>query len=312
MADFRGAIDEWAGGRASAPDYDQFVERSRSAFARLVGVSADDVAIGPQVSVFAGLVAGSLERGTEVVGCRDDFTSVLFPFLAQDLRVELVELDEVAARIGPETGLVAVSSVQSVDGRLADLEAITAAAGAHDALTFVDATQSCGWLPLDAPLFDFVVAGAYKWLLSPRGTAFMAARPERLDAVRPANANWYAGEDPWTSIYGPPLRLAGAAKRFDVSPAWLNWVATAASLELIESIGVAAIHDHDLALADRFCEGLGRPPTDSAIVSVDRKGAFERLERAGIRAAVRDGAVRVGFHLYTSEADVDRALEALA
>jgi selenocysteine lyase/cysteine desulfurase len=257
-------------------------------------------------------VAGSLPAGTEVVACSSDFTSVLFPFLAQDLRVELVQLDEVAARIGPETGLVAVSSAQSADGRLADLDAIAAAAAEHGALTFVDATQSCGWLPLDASRFDFVVAGAYKWLLSPRGTAFMAVRPERLEMVRPASANWYAGEDPWTSIYGAPLRLAASAKRFDVSPAWLNWVATAASLELIESIGPAVIHDHDVALANRFCEGLDRPPTDSAIVSVDREGAFGRVERAGIRASVRDGAVRFGFHLYNTVVDVDLALEALA
>lgn len=311
LADFRGAIDEWATGRARAPDYDHFVERARSVFAGLVGVDSEAVAIGPQVSVFTGMVAASLKRGSEVVAYGGDFTSILFPFLAQDLRVKTVSLEEIAERIGPETGLVAVSSVQSADGRMADLDAIAAAAAEHGALTLVDTTQSCGWLPLDASRFDFVVTGAYKWLLSPRGTAFMAVRPELLDTVRPAAAGWYAGEDPWSSIYGPPLRLATSARRFDISPAWLNWVATAASLELIESIGVQAIHDHDVALADRFCAGLGRAPGGSAIVSVDREGAAERLARAGVRASVRDGRVRLGFHLYNNVVDVDRALEAL-
>ena len=40
--------------------------------------------------------------------------------------------------------------------------------------------------------------------------------------------------------------------------------------------------------------------------------AEEKLRAAGIRAAVRAGAVRVGFHLYNTEDDVRRLLDALA
>ena len=35
------------------------------------------------------------------------------------------------------------------------------------------------------------------------------------------------------------------------------------------------------------------------------------LRNAGIRAAVRAGAVRVGFHLYNTEDDLDRLVDAL-
>ena len=44
-------------------------------------------------------------------------------------------------------------------------------------------------------------------------------------------------------------------------------------------------------------------------VSVD--GASEKLAAAGIRAATRAGAARLSFGLYNSEADADRAAEAL-
>jgi selenocysteine lyase/cysteine desulfurase len=47
-------------------------------------------------------------------------------------------------------------------------------------------------------------------------------------------------------------------------------------------------------------------------VSVDVPGAAERLERAGVRASVRAGSLRASFHLYTTAADVDAALDALA
>jgi selenocysteine lyase/cysteine desulfurase len=124
-------------------------------------------------------------------------------------------------------------------------------------------------------------------------------------------AGWWAGDDPHTSYYGPPLRLARDARRLDISPAWFTWVATAPALELIEQVGVEEIRAYDVGLADRFREGLGLPASGSAIVSADVPGAQQRLEAAGVRAAVRGGRLRASFHLYTTEADVDLALNAL-
>ena len=54
-------------------------------------------------------------------------------------------------------------------------------------------------MPVDRQHWDILVCGAYKWLLSPRGTAFMAIKPDLMDDVTPINANWYAGESPWDS-----------------------------------------------------------------------------------------------------------------
>jgi selenocysteine lyase/cysteine desulfurase len=178
-------------------------------------------------------------------------------------------------------------------------------------MTVVDATQAVGWLPLDGSAFDVVAAHAYKWMMSPRGTAFMAIRPDRLDAVTPHAAGWYAGEDPLATFFGPPLRLAESARRLDTSPAWFMWVATAASLDVIEQLGVGAIHEHDLGLANRFRAGLATEPGDSAIVFCDVEDAAEKLERAGIRAAVRGGRLRTSWHVYNTSEDVERTLDVL-
>jgi selenocysteine lyase/cysteine desulfurase len=272
-------------------------------------VAADDVAVGSQVSAFVGLVALSLPRGARVVACAEDFTSVLFPLLAQEargVRVDLVPLaDLVDALDGAD--LVAVSAVQSADGRLADLDAI-AASGVP---ALIDATQACGWLPLDASRFDYFVCATYKWLLAPRGCAFMAVRQDAAERLTPHLAGWFAAETPAAS-YGGPLRLAGGARRFDVSPAWFSWVAQTGSLELLERVGIEAIHDHDVALANRFRAGLGLPAAGSAIVSVPpRDGDVERLRDAGVMFADHGDLLRFSFHLYTTPHDVDRALSAL-
>ncbi len=301
------ALDEWRHGRTSFEGWDESVGASRAAWARLVGVDVGDVAVGPQVSPFVGLVAASLPRGARVLCAEEDFTSVVFPWLAQDLQVDFAPLDRLADAVTPSTDLVAVSAVQSRDGRLADLDAL-ASCGAR---TFIDATQAVGWLPFDASRFDYVVCGGYKWLLAPRGTAFFFARDR--SALVPAAAGWYAAEVPMGNLYGPPLRLAESARALDISPAWHNWVGQAPSLALLERLGVEAIHAHDLGLARRFARGLGLPEGDSAIVSLDLpEEAADRLDAARVRAAGRGGLMRFSFHLYNTEADVDAALEALA
>ncbi|MFJ6197669.1 aminotransferase class V-fold PLP-dependent enzyme [Micromonospora sp. NPDC092111] len=309
------AMAGWRVGRTPWETWGEATERSRAAFAGLVGVPRADVAVGSAVSQLLAPVAAALPAGATVVVPEVEFTSNLFPWLVQQergVRVRTVPLAGLLDAIDADTDLVAFSLVQSADGAVAPYAEVVAAARAHGALVVVDATQACGWLPFDASLADAVVVGAYKWLMAPRGSALGYLAPALRERMRPDAAGWYAGQDPHSSYYGPPLRLADDARRFDISPAWFSWVGTAPALELIAEIGLPAIRAHDVALANRFLAGLGRPPGESAIVTVQVPGAQEKLARAGIRAAVRAGLVRASFHVYTTEEDVDLALDALA
>jgi selenocysteine lyase/cysteine desulfurase len=309
------ALADWREGRTSWEPWGESTERARASFARLLGVDPSCVATGGTVSQLVGLVAAALPDGARVVVPEIDFASLLFPFLVQADRgvdVRTVPLDRLAEAIDSRTTAVAFSAVQSSTGEIADLDAVTAAARHHGALTIVDATHACGWMPLAGMHFDAVACPAYKWLLSPRGSAFLALGEELLERARPLAAGWWAAENPYGDYYGPPLRLASTARRLDTSPAWFSWVGTAPALDVLEEIGVESIHAHDVALANRFRAGVGLPAGESAIVSVSLPGAAERLERAGIRAAVRASSLRVSFHVYNTEADVDAALEALA
>jgi selenocysteine lyase/cysteine desulfurase len=315
LAAVRDALAAWQRGDDAAVGWTATTDRGRAAFARLVGTTPELVAAGSCVSEFVGRVAASLPDRARVLAPEEDFTSLLFPFLVQaDRGVELrtVPAGRLAEAVDAGTDLVAFSAVQSATGEVADLAAVTAAARHHGARTLVDATQACGWLPLAATDYDYLVSGVYKWLLAPRGCALLAVAPERLEELQPQGAGWFAGPEPWESLYGLPLRLADSARRLDLSPAWFSWVGVAPSLEVLERVGIGAIHDHDLALANRLRAGLGLAPSNSAIVSFQRPDAAERLGRAGIRAAVRAGSVRISCHLYNTPADVDAALEALA
>jgi selenocysteine lyase/cysteine desulfurase len=298
-------LDEWRRGRCDPPDFDHDVERSRRAFARLVGVDPAAVATIGQVSVATGLVASSIRDGARVLCAEEDFTSVLFPFLADPrLDVQAVPLDAVLDSITADIDLVAVSAVQSADGRRLDLDALAAAAADAGARTFVDITQAAGWVELDAGRFDVTACGAYKWLCCPRGAGFMTVNDAASDWIVPRHANWYAGENPWTSIYGPPLRLSAQARRFDTSPAWIAWVGAAPALELLAEAGPAVIGAHDVGLANQLLTRLCLPASNSAIVAVDTPHG-DALAGAGIRSAGRAGKVRLSFHHYNTTDDVE-------
>lgn len=306
-------LADWQGGRTSWEGWGESTGAARAAFARLVGVGTDRVAVGSTVSELVGSVATALPAGARVVVPDVEFTSMLFPFLVQSrLEVRTVPVGAVAEAVAEGADAVAFSAVQMSTGEVADVDAIIAAAASVNAVTLCDGTQAVGWLPLDAGRFDAVVCGAYKWLMSPRGTAFLTVSDRLLAEAVPHSAGWYAGEDVHDSYFGPPLRLARDARRFDVSPAWFSWVGTTPALELIEQIGLPAIHEHDVALANRFRAGLGLPASNSAIVSADIPDAAARLRRAGIVAAMRGGRLRTSWHVYNGEGDVDRVLEALA
>jgi selenocysteine lyase/cysteine desulfurase len=309
------ALGDWRHGRTGWNPWGESVGRSRLAFARMVGAPLDDVAIGATVSGMLSVVAAALPRGARVVVPEIEFTSNLFPWLVhagRGVTVDCVPLDKLADSIDARTTLVAFSLVQSAAGEIAPVDDIVRAARSHDALVCVDASQACGWLPVRATQFDVLVCAAYKWLMAPRGAGFSYLSPAIRERLLPLQAGWYAGDDVHDSYYGPPLRLAGSARRFDTSPAWFSYVGAAPALELLNDIGIEAVREHNVRLARRFLAGLGLPATDSAIVSVARPGTAERLSAAGVRVGIRAGRARLSFHLYTTDADVDRALDALS
>ncbi|CAN5502467.1 aminotransferase class V-fold PLP-dependent enzyme [soil metagenome] len=304
-------LDEWRHGRCEPPDFDHDVERSRQAFARLVGVDTAAVAAIGQVSVATGLVASSIPDGARVLCAEEDFTSVLFPFLADPrLDVVVVPLDRVLDSLTADIDLVAVSAVQSADGRRIDLDALASAASDADARTFVDITQAAGWVEVHAGRFDVTACGAYKWLCCPRGAGFMTVNDSASDWIVPRHANWYAGDNPWTSIYGPPLRLSERARRYDTSPAWIAWVGSAPAVQLLAEAGPAVIGAHDVGLANELLTRLCLPPSNSAIVAVDTPNS-DALAAAGIRSAGRAGKVRLSFHHYNTVDDVELVAEVL-
>lgn len=328
---------EWASGTGVWKTWDGFGERARHSFAALLGAAPEGVALHPSVSTAAAQIASGLPversgRAANLVVGESEFRSNLYPWLAQAARgLEVrvlpfhrgtLRIEELEQCIDDDTVLCAVSSVQSSNGFRIDLERLSACCRRHGAWLAVDATQSAGALCLPLELCDFVFVTAYKWLLAPRGSAFLYVRPELVGEFEPLAPGWKTPPDPYAGYYGPPLELSDTASRFDVSVAWSIVRATAVALDYVRTIGPEEIEPRVLGLAQRFRDGarelgLTLPFGDehgSQIVGLsvpDADVLATKLEEARVRAAVRDGYLRVSFHLFNDEQDVGRVLEVL-
>ncbi len=313
LAAMEEALAGWRTGR-SWRVWEEDGEACRTLFAGLVGAAPEDVAMVGAASVAAGLVARSLpaEPGTNVVLYERDFTSAMLPFRTladRGVELRLVPLERLAEAVDDRTAIVSVSLVQSAEGRVADLVALRTTG----ARIFLDATQAVGTYPVDLAGVDYLVAHAYKWLLCPRGLTFFYVSPGRRLELEPLTAGWKSRDDPYEDYYGLP-DLTADARRLDLSLPWFSAAGGRASLELFSSLGVGRIEEHNLALAQAFTASLGLPPAESPIVRLrveDPEDAARGLRDAGVACSVRGGSVRVSFHLFNDEADVELAAAAL-
>ena len=267
----------------------------------------DRVAIGASVSALVGLVAAASPTA-QSARRRGRVHERALPFAAQAERgVTVVECQlEALGERASGFDVVAVSVVQSADGRTSTSRRCApprrrARGGARRHAGARLAAARLDWA-------DAVVGAGYKWLLCPRGAAWLAVRPES-EPVWFRTAGWYAGGDVWTSVYGLPLRLAAGA-RLDTSPAWFSHVGAAAALPWLAGLdrgGPRALRrarrrgpHRPRAVTRRLGDRGGGPP-----------GAADRLAAAGVVASVRAGAIRLAFHLYNTADDVARVLDAL-
>lgn len=307
-------LESWRTASLSPGDYDDVIDRTRGHYATLVGVAPDRVAMGSQTSVIVSLFCSAAPAGAEVLCVDGDFSSVVFPFLQRaDLQVRSVPLADLASEITEQTWMVAFSLAQSATGEVADVDAIVEAATRTDTFTLCDTTQAVGVLPVAASRFDATVCHAYKWLCSPRGVAFLTIN-ERLGAhVAPMQAGWYAGDSVWESCYGPDMRLAPSARRFDVSPAWPAWVGAEPAIRMFASLDIAEVWQHASGLGASLCTALGIPEQRQAIVTwADPDGSdLKRLTDAGLTVSGRAGRLRAAFHLWNDESDVAAVVAAL-
>ncbi len=323
------ALQDWSAGHADYSSWETSMEACRGLFGQIFDVEPDDVGLLPSVVPAAAAAAGAVARssGTVVVH-RQEFRSWLLPILAQvpEERLRWVDgpyvADTFTAAMDETTAAVVVSAVSSHDGGRLSLTRLLGECISAGSWLLVDGTQAAGIVTLDVPIrsLDLFACAGYKGLRGPRGVAYAVAHDEVVADFGAPSA--YGVSDVQTrGSYGPPLSRKAGAQGLDQSPAWIAWVGAEKGLMALADESPVDRERRVLALSSKLREHLhqrGLPPQltdlESSIVTFaprDPELLLSLLAEHGIRGSLRLGRIRLGFHIYNDENDVDLVCQIL-
>ena len=316
------------------------VEAARAAFARLINASPDEVAVTTSVSAATASIASALDftgSRNRIVASGAEFPTVGHVFLSHckyGAEVEWVRVSEGiidAAAFEPmideKTALVSACHAYYQNGFKLDIEAIGEIARGNGALMYVDAYQTLGTCPIDVKKLDvdLLSCGSQKYLMGVPGIAFLYVRHDLIESLRPAVTGWFGRRNPF-AFEAQRLDWSSTARRFDTgTPPVFNVYVARAGMEMIESLGPAAIHDWTQALSTRLMAGglergltvhgvqdvTKKTPSTAFVCTGDTHSVEVRLRAKGILSSARGPVIRLAPHFYNTLDEMDTALDAL-
>jgi len=327
MAELR----EWeaAHGRIGRSYFDAMLERRervRDLFARQIQVPSANVALTESTTqgvhvVVTGLGLGA---GDEVVTTDAEHFGLAGPLAASAASLRIARIRDAPAadvfelirsEVTPRTGLIALSAVSWVDGKVLPWRELREATGVP---VLVDGAQSAGALEVEAEHADFYTVSGQKWLCGPDATGALYVRdPEGLTP----RLVGYSSQADYDVAAGTWQPKEGAA-RFD--PTFLPATATAgleaALSELPEGRFERARELTELCRGMLVARGhdVVTEPAQATLVAFRARGdaaaAAAALYERGV--LVRDlpntGLLRVSVGWWNDETDLDRLVAELA
>ena len=312
-------------------------EAARTAFARFINASPDEVAIVTSASAGISSIASALsfkDRNRVVMG-EFEFPTMGHVWLAQRARGAEVQFVPAADNripaanykkfIDAQTLIVPLTHVCFKNGFRSDVSAVTQIAHEARALVMLDDYQDCGTRPVDVKAMDldFYVTGTLKYLLGPPGLAFMYVRKELISSLVPTVTGWFAQTNPFA--FDPQhIDLSPTARRFESgSPSVPNVYAAMPGMQLLQEIGMEDVAAHIKKLTQSLLSSahdLGiqaKTPDDSAgplvvLQATDSNLLVQKLAQSGIIVSNRHDGLRIAFHVYNTLDDVKAVMEVLA
>jgi selenocysteine lyase/cysteine desulfurase len=239
------------------------------------------------------------------------------------------------AALGPRTRILALSWVRFQDGLKLDLRRLGRACRERGVHLVVDGIQAAGTVPADLEGLAAFATGGHKGLLAPQGLGFLWTEEGFRRSLSPSGT-WLSVEEA-TDFSRPSTDfdrawLPDGRALEPGGPNLLQASALLESLRLINREGVPAIAAHVADLQFRLLDALEASSwaADGArlrgLLEAGRLGSIlafhhggvgaeglQALLRSGyhqgIFASVREGYLRVAFHGFHTEADVDRVAD---
>ena len=327
-------------------DYDDWrniADDIREKIAKVLKCPADCIAHGTSVSDFNNLIAQGypFKKNDLVCAIDKEYPSNILPWLLAKKRnlVDFKLLDlkdhpwptvEWLDRNLPEsTRVFVVSYVSFETGKKIDLTAIGECLKKRNIFFILDATQALGGVEIkksELALIDVLVCSSYKWMLGPYGHAFAYFSPEAQEMVEYTNAAWTKSPNSQRAdhLLDYTVKTLPGARKYDRGQVsnMLTLSALSGSLDLINELELHRIEEHNKKIRDHFLDNISLrkikliTPREAmanilcfCVPGVDSFLLARKLKERNIDVSVREGNIRLSFHLFNTKKQVDMLLE---
>jgi isopenicillin-N epimerase len=328
-------------------EFYSLIKESRQALGEYLHASAEDLVYIPNATHGVNIVARSLDLnpGDEILTTDHEYGACDYTweficsrtgarYVHQPVTLPVQTNEQIVEHfwegVTPRTKVIYISHITSSTALRFPVEEICRRARQAGILTIVDAAHSPGQIPVDLQALgaDVLFGNCHKWMLAPKGAAFLYVRRELQDLIQPLIVSW--GTHPTPDI-------ASGSRFVDI----LQWTGTrdpAAALTVPDAIRFMEDHrweevrceSHALLrhAIERVCDLTGLPPLyplDSDFYSQMGIAPLPPSDLAVLKSRLYDEFrvevpliqwqdrqfVRISIQGYNTRADVDALLHAL-
>jgi len=321
----------------------------RPKIARFVNAVPEEISLTHNVTEGINVVASGLplKKGDEVLVTNHEHAGNAIPWLARARRdgivVKAVPLASTASEIlnrindaiTSRTRVIAVPHITCTTGQILPGREISALGHDRGLWVMLDGAHTPGMIPCDVKDLgcDFFATCGHKWMMGPKGTGFLVVRKEVMEVLEPS---WVGGgvDTGWDVMKGT-LTYRSDAHRFDfASQSAALYVGLGAAVDFLYHLGMKNVSRRGEELAAGLRSELKKLGKKIIVLTPEEPGAFASIlgfqltstpfdklqpylrekHRIITRMVPENGVncTRVSTHIYNSEAEVHRLVDAIA
>lgn len=320
------------------------IDEARKELAKVINCEPEEIGFTKNTAEAVGIIANGypFKPGDNVIVTDLEHTSNINAWINQrrrglDLKVVkshegAIDINDIFAAVDEHTVAIATSTVTFSSGFRIDLDKLGAFCHEKGLRLFLDGIQSCGRLLIDVKKqhIDSLAIGGNKGLLATLGVGFLYCKKDLIPSIIPPYAGYQStmpSVDPRVTTDFTQIHWRDDARRFESGNLNYAGIATLkAGASIINELGIENIEEHIVMLDKRLREGIKdislkvitppEPIFHSGIVCIyypieHEKEVMDILHGRKIYTTMRSGYIRLGMHVYNTEADIDNAIAAL-
>ncbi|MEO0526101.1 MAG: aminotransferase class V-fold PLP-dependent enzyme [Bacteroidota bacterium] len=300
------------------------ISETRNTVGTFFNCKQENIALTPNFSLGLNMLLEGLDKKERVLLLENDYPSVNWPFEDRGFPITYARIDEnleqnILEKISSEDiSVLALSLVQWLNGVQIDLDFLRSLKKEHPELIIIaDGTQFCGTTDFnfEASGIDVLGASAYKWLLAGHGNGFFLFQDDvkAKFSLETIGLNGVNGDVTMKESIRFTERLEPG--HLDT----LNFGSLKFSLEFLSDIGIGniATRNRNLSLMakKRFSElglledvVLAREGHSTIFNIKGDDTVYKKLTENDVVCSRRGNGIRLSFHFYNSENDIDRIM----